>query len=358
MKFNSGVGLLGVPLFLALSTQSMGQVIQYNSLTPAQRAQLDNAVTLSNNLIVPNPFGSTINSFVLGGTAHTITMSSNTNTPSRAYLTQVGIARSFDASLMCEDKALIRAEMLRGYPCGAFGGPNGTSFVPLRPGELLITNRSSSDFWSGSASGDLPSSYVGNVVAGYCPDIKPDLSNVKYATYIDTTTYNSCRVWLVPPFNAKIFSNTANYDPLNTQFQLCQRSSGNGSSSTTFCGSNAYQDIGFVPVCPTGYASRRNSSGTQMCELSCPLIPVKGIAGDMNCDRRLDTLDVQILTAYLNSPRTPNDLPRCGRVSVNPAILDVNGDGAVNQLDVEAMNNQIAGKCDGRIPPKVIIPGL
>jgi hypothetical protein len=315
--------------------------------------ELDAAVLLYKSGQPPAQFGSTfVSPLDPAKTVHSILMSSDTNTPSPDFTNQVNIAKSFDASLMCMDKALIKKEVLRNYSCGVWSGPTGSVFVPLAPGDFSISSRPASDYWHGNASGKFPAAYANNFVAGYCPDIKDDLSNLKYFVYHDdNTTWGTCRLYFMPPnFSQGIFASTASYDPVQTKFQLCQQA-GRTQGSSQNCGAFSTHESSFGATCPVGYDFGYDASGKLICNLSCPAPAAAGksIRGDLTCDGKLNGLDIVYLQRYLNSinPATqPPANPKCsnGKV-VDSSVLDVNGDGKVNQSDINALRNSILGRC-------------
>ncbi len=329
-------------------------ILQYNSLSAAQKAQLDSAVMLYKSRQAPAQFGSTfVSPFDPAKTVHSILMSSDTNTPTPDFKNQVSIVKSFDASLMCMDKALIKKEVMRNYStCGLWSGPTGSSYVPLQTGTLSISTRPASNFWQGNASGSFPASYTNNFVAGYCPDIKDDLSNLKYLVWHDdNTTWGTCRLYFMPPnFSQSIFASTATYDPIQTKFQLCQQT-GRTPGSVENCGANSTHESSFGATCPAGYGFGYDSSGKLVCNLSCPAQAAAGqsVRGDLNCDGNLSGLDIVLLQRHLNSitPANPNPAnPKCsnGKV-IDSSVLDVNGDGKLNQSDIDALRNSILGRC-------------
>ena len=77
-------------------------------------------------------------------------------------------------------------------------------------------------------------------------------------------------------------------------------------------------------------------------DLSCPGLPANGMArGDVNCDGSLTMNDAALIQRYL----ALKVVPTCKGAPVDPAILDVNGDGKVDQADIDAIKKSVLGNC-------------
>ncbi len=84
------------------------------------------------------------------------------------------------------------------------------------------------------------------------------------------------------------------------------------------------------------------SSTSSAAQVLCPAKSVPGatLRGDMNCDGKLSAIDVALLQTYINGKAA---IRACSNLLITG---DVDGNGTVDENDVQALKNAILGKCN------------